>query len=605
MAFSVAQSISAPIKRLSQGAEAIGSGNLDYKVGTNLKDEIGHLSRSFDKMTQDLKVITASRDELNREIFERKQAEGKIHKNAQRFELLSETAGQLLKSKNPQHSINTLCRKVMEHLDCQAFFNFLADEKTGRLHLNACAGIPAAEVRRIEWLDYGVAVCGCAARDSIRIVAEHILSTPDVRTELVKSYGIKAYACHPILGPENKVIGTLSFGTRSRETFSDEDLALMKAVTDLVATAMTRMQSEEALRQARDYLENIFNYANAPIICWDGNFNITRFNHAFERLTKYKQEEVIGKGLSLLFPENSREASLNQIQRTLTGEHWEVVEIPIRRKDGEIRIALWNSANVYADDCKTLLATIAQGQDITGRKQTEEELKRSNENLEEFAYVASHDLQEPLRMMASYSELLKRRYNDKLDTDANEFMGYIVDGAKRMQRLINDLLAYSRVGRTDTLIGEIDTNSILERVINSMMPVIEESKAGITHDELPTLVGSESNFIQLFQNLMGNAIKFHGHEPPRVHVSAVKEGGEWVFSIRDNGIGIEPQYNDRIFLIFQRLHARNEYPGTGIGLSICKKVVETHGGRIWMESALGKGSTFYFTVPIKGGVKNE
>lgn len=436
MAFSIAQSISEPIKKLSKVAEIIGSGNLDYKIGTNLKDEIGQLSRSFDKMTQDLKQTTASRDALNKEIAER--------------------------------------RKV-----------------------------------------------------------------------------------------------------------------------------------EKALRQTRDYLENIFNCANAPIVCWDAKFKITRFNHAFEHLTNYKHEEVIGKDLSILFPDDTREESLDKIRRTLIGEHWEVVEIPIRPKNGEIRIVLWNSANVYADDGKTLLATIAQGQDITERKQTEEELKRSNDNLEQFAYVASHDLQEPLRMMASYSKLLERRYNDKLDTDANEFIGYIVDGAKRMQRLINDLLAYSRVGRTDMPIGEIDCNSILGRVINSMMPAIEESKAGITHDELPTLVGSDSNFIQLFQNLIGNAIKFHGPELPCVHVSTVKEGGEWIFSVRDNGIGIEPQYTDRIFLLFQRLHGREQYTGTGIGLSICKKIVEKQGGRIWVESEYGKGSTFYFTFPAKGGLNNE
>jgi Bacteriophytochrome (light-regulated signal transduction histidine kinase) len=207
--------------------------------------------------------------------------------------------------------------------------------------------------------------------------------------------------------------------------------------------------------------------------------------------------------------------------------------------------------------------------------------------------------------MASFSELLGRRYNDKLDTDANDFISYIVDGAKRMQRLIQDLLAYSRVGRTEMTIGEIDSNSILERVINSMMPATEKIKAVITHDELPTLTGSESNFIQLFQNLIGNALKFHGSDLPRVHVSAEKQHGDWVFSVKDNGIGIEPQYKDRIFLIFQRLHEREKYPGTGMGLSICKKIVETQGGRIWVESEHGKGSIFYFSIPVKGGVKNE
>jgi len=294
--------------------------------------------------------------------------------------------------------------------------------------------------------------------------------------------------------------------------------------------------------------------------------------------------------------------------------------LTIRHKDGKLTDVLYN-ASVYKEEAGNVLGVFAAARDVTLQKQAEAELRRhkdnlealvkertselevantdlrrSNENLEQFAYVASHDLQEPLRIMASFSELLERRYNDKLDTDANEFIGYIVDGAKRMQRLIQDLLVYSRIGRTDMTIEEIDSNSILERVINSMMPVIKESKAVITHDELPTQTGSESSFIQLFQNLIGNAIKFHGPEPPRVHVSAVKKDKEWVFSVRDNGIGIEPQYKDRIFLIFQRLHGRDQYPGTGIGLAICKKIVETQGGRIWVESEHGKGSTFYFTI---------
>ncbi|MEI6079424.1 MAG: ATP-binding protein [bacterium] len=232
-------------------------------------------------------------------------------------------------------------------------------------------------------------------------------------------------------------------------------------------------------------------------------------------------------------------------------------------------------------------------------RKTEEGLKRSNENLEQFAYVASHDLQEPLRIMASYSELLEKRYKDKLDTDANEFINYIVDAAKRMQKLINDLLAFSRIGRENRQITDIDGEMLLEKVIASMAPIITDNKAIITHDKLPTFTGYESSFIQLFQNLIGNAIKFHGQQTPRIHIGAVKRNEQWLISVKDNGIGIEPQYKERIFLIFQRLHGREEYPGTGIGLAICKKIVETHGGKIWLESEYGKGTTFYFTIPIK------
>jgi signal transduction histidine kinase len=232
-------------------------------------------------------------------------------------------------------------------------------------------------------------------------------------------------------------------------------------------------------------------------------------------------------------------------------------------------------------------------------REVNEDLKRSNESLEQFAYVASHDLQEPLRAMGSFSQLLETRYKAKLDGDAVEFLGFIVDAAKRMQKLITDLLAYSRIGRTETTSGDVDCNSVLGKVLVNLHPQIEESGAVITNDTLPVSFCNESEWVQLFQNLINNAIKFRGSEPPRIHISAEKRGPEWLFSVRDNGIGIDGRYKERVFLIFQRLHGREKYPGTGIGLSICKKIVETHGGKIWVESELGKGSVFYFTMPDK------
>ena len=222
------------------------------------------------------------------------------------------------------------------------------------------------------------------------------------------------------------------------------------------------------------------------------------------------------------------------------------------------------------------------------------ELASSNAELEQFAYVASHDLQEPLRMITSFTQLLVSRYRGNLDTDADEFIHFIADGAKRMSSLINDLLEYSRVGTRGRPLSATDCSTVFELACNNLRVAIEEAGATITSDPLPKVMGDEMQLLQLFQNLIGNAVKFRGEQPVKVHVGVERQKGNWLFRISDNGIGIEPQHAERIFIIFQRLHNRLQYPGTGIGLAICKKIVERHGGRIWVESEPGAGATFCF-----------
>ncbi len=226
-----------------------------------------------------------------------------------------------------------------------------------------------------------------------------------------------------------------------------------------------------------------------------------------------------------------------------------------------------------------------------------EELQRSNHDLEQYAYVASHDLQEPLRQVTSFAQLLSRKYAGRLDGEAREYLDFIVDGAARMQNLIRDLLAYSRVTSEEEDIKRVNVQDVLDRALRNVRVMLEENNVWVTHDPMPIVPADPLRLMQVFQNLIGNAVKFRSECRPRIHVGARREDREWLFSVADNGIGFSPEHSERIFQIFQRLHSRDKYTGTGIGLAICKRVIERHGGRIWAESSPGQGATFYFTIP--------
>ena len=365
----------------------------------------------------------------------------------------------------------------------------------------------------------------------------------------------------------------------------------------------------QALKESEARFRSIVLWSPDAIIVTDAKGKIEYMNPAAERVFNRKMGSFVGKDFGLPLVDG------------------ESTEIDIFRPGKDSGVGDMHVVEAEWLNEKAHVITI---RDITERKQAEEALKktmadleRSNKELEQFAYVASHDLQEPLRMVASYVQLLAKRYQDKLDADANEFIGYAVDGANRMQEMINDLLSYSRIETRGKPFETVDCTAILNQALTNLKIAIEESSAVITHNPLPTMTGDESQLIQLFQNLIGNAVKFRGKETPHIHISCksieewevqnrglkseirnlkskIEKG--WVFSVRDNGIGIDPQHKERVFNVFQRLHGR-DYSGTGIGLSICKRIIERYGGNIWVESEPEKGSTFYFAIPKRGGKK--
>jgi len=293
--------------------------------------------------------------------------------------------------------------------------------------------------------------------------------------------------------------------------------------------------------------------------------------------------------------------ALTEAADKLAGFEAGAVDYVTKPLDGaEVRARIDTHLSLYALRRELERQNAQLREEIAAREQVQEALQRSNIELEQLAYVASHDMQEPLRMIASYLQLVAQRYQGKLDADADEFIGFAVDGAKRMQALINDLLAYSRVGTKARPFAPTDCAAVVDTAISDLRVAIEESGAEIKCGPLPVVMADAMQFAQLFRNLLANAIKFRSTRPPQVRIEAERADAGWCFAVRDNGIGIAPEYFDRIFVLFQRLHSRREYAGTGIGLALCKKIVERHGGRIWVESVQDSGSVFRFTLPYRG-----
>lgn len=538
------------------------------------------------------------------DVTDRVRAKEVLRSNLQRFELLTWTAGELLKAPEPQHVVEALCRKVMALLGCDAFFNYLLDKETGQLHLNAAAGIPAEVIRQIEWLDFGQAVCGCVARDGCRIVAEHIPDSTDERTALVKSFGIKAYACHPLTGTDGAIIGTLSFGTRSRETFSDDDLSLMKVVADQVAIAMIRLIDVEALRdrelrlrraEAAAHLGHWRLHLGNKVIQWSDElyriFGVDRDSFV-PTLENYQD---------MIHPDDRDDA--RQIYERICQHGSDTFEFRIIRPDGSLRhVACYGE--IERDSNHHMTAMFGTLQDFTDILQNEKELRIKNAEVEHFAYAVSHDLRSPLVTVKTFLDCLEQDLENGNTARIEKDIYFMRTATTKMARLLDELFEMTRIGRVISHPEHIALKELTETALALVAGRIVERQVRIV-TEIPaiTLYGDRSRLVEIWQNLLENAVKFIGDQPtPLIELGAEQRGREMVFSVRDNGVGIDPRFQGKIFGLFEKLEARSE--GTGLGLALVKRIVEMYDGRIWVESAgTGQGATFRFTLP--GAVVNS
>ncbi|MGE5403119.1 MAG: sensor histidine kinase [Ignavibacteriales bacterium] len=394
--------------------------------------------------------------------------------------------------------------------------------------------------------------------------------------------------------------GTIPGSINSQLT--EQIIDLKKRLSDLEAENARLKQAEYALRESEMQFRNVWEYSFDGMRLIDSGGIIRLVNEAFCKMVDKPKEELEGRLFTDIYKSEQDEKLLKAIRRISSGSI-------VPRYEEEF--ILWNGWHRWFEVSNNLLEMdgnprllLSIFRDITDRKKVEEKLTQtiskleaSNKELEQFAYVASHDLQEPLRMISSYTQLLAKKYQEQLDETAREFINYAVDGSIRMQTLIKDLLAYSRITTKARAFEMVDCNDILDEVLDDLKISIEENKATIKTGHLPVISADPTQFRQLLQNLLSNALKFRTAKNPEIEIKTERGTNEWIFSITDNGIGIDPQYFSRIFLLFQRLHDRDSYPGTGIGLAICKKIVERHGGRIWLESEADRGTAFYFTMP--------
>ena len=616
-----ARSITEPVSRMIEGAEQIGRGNLEHRIPVDVRDELGLLAESFNQMTTNL----ADSQQENAGLVE------ELKSWSQELEIRVEKRTKELKE------AQTVTLSMMEDADearreaerNEIRFRSLFDESPIALleeDFSAIKGYLDDLTRN------GVSDLDALFKADLQSVHEcaQFIKVIAINQETVKLF--KADDKELMLRNIGNIFidesidvfrsellafwnGELSFeGEFIHQTMQGEKIwTIVKAsiapgyedswekVLVSILDITEQKQTQELIRQERDFSDRIINSIPGVFYMFDSDGKFLRWNDNFGTVLEYSDEEIAQMHPIDLFEGSDKDLIAERIQLVFA-EGQADAEAHLVSKSG---LATPYHLTGFCLETEHKPILIGTGIDISVRKRWEtqlsekaNELARSNDELERFAYVASHDLQEPLRMVASYLQLLERRYADNLDGDARDFIAYAVDGATRMKRLINDLLAYSRVGSQGKDFEATNLNLVLGQAHINLQAAIEESGALISHAEMPTVMADETQMAQLFQNLLANAIKFRKQDQaPQIDISVKELDNDWQFAVQDHGIGIDPQYAERIFIIFQRLHAKDEYSGTGIGLAVSKRIIERHGGRIWVESQPGEGSTFYFTMP--------
>ncbi len=550
------------------------------------------------------------------DITERKQAEQReaIEHAIARYLGASELA--------PADALRGIMQVMCERLDWACAARWSLDEAANELHCLETWSVVDARVK--EFLE-------ASARETFvpgeSGMIRRVLSTGNsvwvtdvtrkadfLRAGMAGAAGLRGAFALPI-SVGDRVLGAIEFFSREPRNPDKWLLSITVSVGNQIGQLLARREAEEAMRESEARFRSLTELSSDWYWEQDRELRFTAMSRGVAGIVAMPPETYLGKQRWDIEMVGLGARQIEEHKRQLAArEPFQDFEYGRRDAQGEVHYVSVSGQPLF-DANGEFRGYRGVGKDITRRKRDEaalrdaheelgaraRELTRSNEELQQFAYVASHDLQEPLRMVASYTQLLERRYRDKLDGDGKEFMDFIVDGAARMKQLIEDLLAYSRVGTRARDFREVDSASALAKALANLRAAQDASGAVVTHDALPVVVADASQLTQVFQNLIGNAMKFRGADAPRIHVGAETREHVWVFTVRDNGIGLDPQYADRIFMMFQRLHNKAEYPGTGIGLAICKKIVDRHGGRIWVDSQPGEGSVFGFTLPRHSG----